>query len=243
MSYRTRLPRRLYRILALTVAVCAVTAVSLAATSGTVDGFSITFNLLPSADITTGLSPSSLINLPPYTASYNGVGALSNGLTWGQTNPFNYSGTLNGSAFDAVYNGSAVYTYATPQTSFSMLWGSVDTDNQLSFYDGNGNLIGTILGSDLLTAITAASPGASYVYVGANSKNTVDITVSVPSGFSSVRVSGAHDLTFEYSNIVASSAGSTPVATPAPNTATLTLLAIALLGLTRALWRKAGQRA
>ncbi len=44
--------------------------------------------------------------------------------------------------------GTATFTFNTPQTYFGLLWGSVDTYNSLSFYDGVGDLVATVGGGD-----------------------------------------------------------------------------------------------
>lgn len=158
-----------------------------------VDGFTIQFNVLPSSDITDELTPTSLTDPSNFTE------ATSN--PWGATNPFTYSSTLNGSEYDAIREGSATYDFGAPQSAFSILWGTIDPDNSLSFNDPDGNLIGTIVGADLISDVNKDALGPDYDYnVGLQ---TVDITVfpSVPFE-QAVIAGGASTLTFEYSNII-----------------------------------------
>jgi hypothetical protein len=187
-----------------------------------VDGFEVTFNPLPASDVTSGLIPTNLSSGANFYY-FDGIGSLqSSGHYWGQTNAFTYSPTLNGSAFDGIYNGSATYDYSTPQTEFSILWGSVDYDNSLSLYNGN-TLLGTITGSDLVSAVSGASLSSSQVYNGGGGQPYVDISIPVPSTYTSAVVYGAPDLTFEYSNIE-----TVPIAAPEPGALALLLPAVAL---------------
>ena len=48
-------------------------------------------------------------------------------------------------------NGSAVFSLSQPTNYFGILWGSVDTYNSLSFYNGS-TLLGTIVGQTIITA-------------------------------------------------------------------------------------------
>ena len=206
-----------------------------------IDGLNVTFNSLPTSIVTTELAPNSLTGANVF---FSGVGGLSNGLSWGQTNPFEYSTTLkdegstlgipwvnvNGTwyqpisnpIYDAIWKGSAIYDYASTQNSFSILWGTVDDSNALSLYKGN-TLIGTIIGADLKAAITAAGLGAGQLYTNGNGLHTVDLTISVPTGFTQATTTGGPTLTFEYSNIV--------TADPVPLPATLLLFGPGLAGL------------
>ena len=194
----------------------------------TVDGLNVTFNALPQAADISGLNVS---YIQP-GAVYNGYG--SNGtysqVYYGQTNPFVYlNGVTRGSStpqFDSVYNGDAVYQYAKPLVSFGLLWGTVDGDNTLAFFD-NTSRIGAISGADLITAIEAAGLSSSELYGSASHQPTVDITVTAPSGTLYVAGEGASDLTFEYSNIEAVE----PVASATPEPATWAMLLIGMTGV------------
>lgn len=54
--------------------------------------------------------------------------------------------------------GSATLTFPTPENYLGFLWGSVDTPNNLTFYDSAGSTIGTITGANIL-ALTGDSSG------------------------------------------------------------------------------------
>jgi hypothetical protein len=185
---------------------CLVAGSSGSASAGfLIDGFNVTFNPLPTADITSGLTPTTLVlggtTYPP-TSTLNYVGGdgwlLGTMSTWGATNPFQYSSTLNGSVYAAILNGTATYNYNAPQSAFSILWGTPDPGNQLQFFAQNGTSLGTITGTDLIASAMADDPGYTMA-------NGVDITVQSAAPFYSVSTSSS-PLTFEYSNIVVTAA-------------------------------------
>jgi hypothetical protein len=76
--------------------------------------------------------------------------------------------------------GEAILTFPTPQQYLGLLWGSLDADNQLTFYDSANNSIGTIMGSDVssvwgtyyvniistvpFTSVVATNEGASFEF-------------------------------------------------------------------------------
>ena len=172
--------------------------------AATVDGLSVTFNTLPTSVITSGLDESSL------SPGANYVGYLSNGSYsyhyYGETNPFEYeNGVYRDSSvpqFDGVYNGSAFYNYSAPLSTLSILWGSVDPDNALTFYSPLGTVTGSISGADLITAIEAAGLPSSEISGSPSHQPTVDITVAAPAGSTIAGAYGSPSLTFEYSNLV-----------------------------------------
>lgn len=60
-----------------------------------------------------------------------------------------------------IENGSAIIDFDTEQKFFSMRWGSVDTTNMVSFYNGT-QLVQTVTGAQALAAATSISASGSY---------------------------------------------------------------------------------
>src|SRR5262249_23011560 len=122
-----------------------------------VDGFDVTFNALPTVALSQDLPTSLTINGTDYSPANlvypvaGGIGGFSHQSSnpWGATTPFLYSPTLNGSVYDGIWNGAATYSFDGPRTSFSILWGTIGGGDALTFYGTNGNVLGTIYGSDL----------------------------------------------------------------------------------------------
>jgi hypothetical protein len=152
-----------------------------------VDGYQVWFLPLPTSDITSGLTPTSIVPGTQFTESTTNP--------WGATNPFQYSPALNGSEYDAIYDGSATYRYFAPQSTFSILWGTIDPENALFLFDAQGKSLGTLNGTDLAAA-AQATLGSAYVWA-----DGVNITVMAGEPFYTA-VTASTTLTFEYSNIV-----------------------------------------
>lgn len=77
--------------------------------------------------------------------------------------------TLNGSAvttnyFAAEPSGAVTFSYTSPQKYFGLVWGSIDTYNALSFYDG-ATLVATFVGTQITPNPTGsqAADGSKYV--------------------------------------------------------------------------------
>jgi len=186
------------------VAIGVVAAFAGSASAAIVDGFEVTFNALPTMALSQDLPNSLSINDTNYTPANlvypvpGGIGGFSHQSSnpWRATNPFQYSPSLNGSVYDAIWNGAASYSFNAPQWSFSILGGTIDASNAVRFYGTNGAVIGTIYGADLAPAAAANFPGYQWA-------NGVNITVELAATpCSSASVIGGPDLTFEYANIV-----------------------------------------
>ncbi|MGH9665201.1 MAG: Npun_F0296 family exosortase-dependent surface protein [Bryobacteraceae bacterium] len=116
--------------------------------------------------------------------------------------------------------GIITITFATPKTSFALLWGSVDTSNSLGFNDA-GNFL--VTGSDVQAAAAGfvsngfQGPGGSaYVVVNTDTPFT---TVTATSNL----------VSFEFAGVAANTAGFT--ATPEPASIALFGLGIGVLAL------------
>ena len=172
-----------------------------------VDGVGVEFNLLPTANITTGLTPNTLdlggVIYPVSSFLYTGNAGWSEqanaGTSWNSqsyaTNPFydfiaNYSTYM----YDAIMNGAATYNYNAFRPSLTLLWGSVDTDDEITFTGTNWTQ--TLSGTDLKTLIAQVYPNYSKV-------NAVDVTITPPYPFTELVFSHwSTTYTFEYSNVV-----------------------------------------
>jgi hypothetical protein len=91
----------------------------------------------------------------------------------------------SGDYFVAQSGDNVVFTFDKPQTSFSLLWGTVDAYNYLEFPDG------TIGGADVYTAAgirTEQPDGTTPFYV----------TISDPAGFKTLTAENLHQPAFEF---------------------------------------------
>ena len=109
-----------------------------------------------------------------YAGSVGGIAA----------SPFNSSAGLQ-EYLSAEPNGSIVLTFATPQTNFNLLWGTVDTYNSIALqFNTSGPSDPTLSGTDIQNAIgglTANGTTDALVSIGlTNAFNTVTITSSTP---------------------------------------------------------------
>jgi hypothetical protein len=103
----------------------------------------------------------------------------------------------------------------------TILWGTIDANNEVEFFAQNGDPLGIINGADLAMAAAAYDPG--YVWA-----NGVDITVEVKPPYYSLQTIGGPNLTFEYSNLVS----------VVPEPPTFVLLGVGAIGLLGYAWRR-----
>jgi hypothetical protein len=186
----------------------------------------------PQSGITINLSPNALAVQGAVSGQY-AAPVLSGGNGTGFGNPIGIAnqpngtdtttyltsgsfGAVVGAAAEIVLPGSGGYTY------FGLLWGSVDTYNTLSFYDG-ATLVGTIVG----TQVTPAATGDQ----GAQGTFYVNVTSTLP--FTRV-VATSSQFAFEFDNIAF--ARDNPFNVPAP--AALGVFGMGLLGLAWATRRR-----
>jgi PEP-CTERM motif len=113
--------------------------------------------------------------------------------------------------------------FAAPQTSFDIVWGSVDWYNTLTFYDAAGNVIGTFTGSDINASAggNQGFGGTDYVDFADDSSDPIAwIVASIADG-------GSPAFEFDYS---APSSGGTNNNTAVPEPLTLSLFGAGLVG-------------
>lgn len=139
---------------------------------------------------------------PPYLSGNNGVGFGNPGVPGQDTTRYLTSGKNN----QTTQLGSATLQFATPITYFGLLWGSIDSYNTLTLYNGN-SVIGTIIGSQVSDPAAGNQQIAGTHYVNIYSDLAFDRVVATSSQYA-----------FEFDNVAFA-----PVPEPA------TLLAGALL--------------
>ena len=139
----------------------------------------------------------------------------------GSTAAFFGESPANGSdssQYVAVWDGgSATLSFSTPQNYLGLLWGSVGWGDCLSFYDSANNVIGTVLGSDVL-----ASNPSLEIFWDQNGTGYVNITSTT--AFSSVVATQTATPSFEFDDVA--------YAQVVPEPASLSLLAFGMFGIT-----------
>lgn len=115
--------------------------------------------------------------------------------------------------------GTITITFATPQTSFALLWGSIDTGNSLSFNDTSHY---TVTG----TMVQAAAAGlVGFGFLGPGGSAYVVVDTDTP--FTTVSAT-SDNISFEFNPLAASTSSLDP---PAPEPAGLGLMAGGILVL------------
>lgn len=162
----------------------------------------------------------------------------------GPTAPFDSSGHSVSGLFVAASTDSDfdLLVSGATDTEMTLLWGSVDGGNTLTFKDNNAT-VGSVTGKQVLQAVadTAASGGIAETL-------SFYVTVLVPQGFNEI-VGTTSSNWFEVSGLSVASSALTAQsgAESVPEPTELGMTGLALLGLAhvarRGRWTRAGRRA
>ena len=181
-----------------------------------------TINLQPTQS-QVGTQSGTFANTAPLAASYSssapaeGVvqGNSSPGFAMLYSAPYNSPTTQITAPYFSTNLGTVTITLGTAESFLGILWGSVDTQNALTFFNGTTNL-GTVTGSN----VNAAAQG-SQTYSGSD---FVSITSSTP--FTSI-VASSTKISFEFADLAV---GPGPIGS-VPEPVSLSLLGVGLVGL------------
>jgi hypothetical protein len=173
----------------------------------------VTYSFTPDAAFVTGSS--SGVYAAPYLSGNNGVGFGSGG--GNQANGVDTTQYVTTGSTGAHAGAQFTISFTSSQQYFGLLWGSVDTYNTLSFYNG-ATLVGTITGSQVTPSATGDQGANGTYYVNINADP-----------FTSVRFTSSQ-YAFEFDNIAW---GSKPIGTPEPGSLALLGLGLFGLGMTR----------
>ena len=138
-----------------------------------------------------------------YTGS--GTGVYSGTSLNNYFSPFNAGSNRN--YFAVQGNGSITFTFSTPQTSFALLFGSIDNYNSITFGTNSGQ---TFTGANVLDALGPDRTGKNVLFSGLNP-------------FTTLTASDTQVAAFEFVPGT--------VATAVPEPATLALLSAGLIGV------------
>ncbi len=173
----------------------------------TTSGYSITFT---GVGATQGVVNGSLGGAHAVPVAGVSVGGSAEYLTGNFGSPLTADIGAAGNYFSTGL-GTITITFASPQTSFALLWGSIDTENSLRFNDA-GNFV--VSGA---TVQTAATGFVTNGFQGPGGSAWVAITTDTP--FTTVTASSSVP-SFEFAAIAASTTPFDP-ATPEPVSTTL----------------------
>lgn len=118
------------------------------------------------------------------TISFSGTSGLYSGSTSGvSAAPFTTSGPATNEYLVAQPKGAVTISYASQQQYFGLLWGSVDSYNTLTFYNGSQE-VGQLTGSAITTNANGDKGASGSYFVNANfigvTYNTVVATSTIP---------------------------------------------------------------
>jgi hypothetical protein len=181
---------------------------------------------------TTSLPSTVIDNYPPSstTGTVNHIVPPPDSSPGAFRSPFqNFDGSMPAAyanaSYTAVSGGSATYTFTALSNKLEILWGSPDTYNTVTFYDGTngtGNIVGSFTGASLVG--DAAHPFPVNLGFGH------DFVTFTSSGFLSVVLSSPSPA-FEFSNLLAFNGDNETPVVPLPPAAILFGTALVGLGL------------
>jgi len=149
------------------------------------------------------------------------VGGMSGGspeyLTGGYQSSLTLSAAASGNYISVTNGATVTITFSTPQTSFALLWGSIDPGNSVSFNDAASD---TVLGSTIISLVSAIpdnqGPGGSaYVAI---TTNTPFTTITLTSNITSFELAGL-------------AAANSPFTIPEPSSVVMAGMGLGLVGL------------
>ena len=183
--------------------------------SGQVTSTDITVVFTGTAGIVQGAS--SGVFAPPSLSGGNGQGFGPGG--GNQANGANATPYLTSGSTRSVAGSALTLLLPFEADYFGLLWGSVDTFNTLSFFDGT-TLVGTIRGSQVSALPNGDQGPGGTRYVNVTSTVAFDRVVASSTSFA-----------FEIDNVAFREVGTTTNAIPVPEPGSLALLGAGLLGL------------
>jgi hypothetical protein len=145
----------------------------------------------------------------PFLSGNNGVG-------FGSPDQPNGADTTTYLTSGGISTASVTVNFGHPELYVGLLWGSVDSFNTLSFYNG-ATLVGSVTGSDVVASPNGDQGQNGTLYVNINSTLAFDRIVAT----SSIHA-------FEFDNVAYNE---TPINTPEPSTVVISLVAGSFLGL------------
>lgn len=121
---------------------------------------------------TNGLVGNSTISFGDGTISFTGKGGVYSGNVTGvSAAPFTATGPQTSNYFAAEPSGAVTISYNNTQRYFGVMWGSVDTYNTLSFYQG-GTLVEQLTGKNIVNNPTGDQGVKGTYMVNVNFNNT-----------------------------------------------------------------------